>query len=105
VTLARSFYSTQTTAFDYLQARAPREMWASVLKQAIEDAVNGPSQLEVRQMPPHEWEAFRLAVREAAQDWIDDEENEPRRFVWVCEQLDMDPARIRAEIERRKHAH
>jgi hypothetical protein len=103
MTLARSFYSTQTTAFDYLQARAPREMWASVLKQAIEDAVNGPSQFECARMTLEQAREYRCAVHLAAEEWIADEESEPRRFVWVCEQLDMDPARVREEIERRKH--
>lgn len=105
MTLSRSFYSTQTTAFDYLQARAPREMWAEVLKQAIRDAVEGPPIWELPRgeaFTVEQVRKFQLDVRYAAQNWIDDEENEPRRFVWVCEQLGLDPARVREEIERKK---
>lgn len=97
-----SFYSRETTAFDYLQARAPRELWAAVLKQAIEDAVVGPSQSECRFLSLNEAVEFRHAVRVAAEEWIADEENEPRRFVWVCDQLGMDPTAVRAAIEERK---
>lgn len=104
MTLSRSFYSTQTTAYDYLQARAPRELWAAVLKQAIADATVGPSVWEL----PHkgatieEINQFRRELRLAAEEWIADETNEPRRFVWVCEQLDLDPGAVRAAVEAKK---
>jgi hypothetical protein len=45
--------------------------------------------------------AMRLQFSVAAQCWVDDEENEPRRFVWVCEQLGLDPAAVRRSIEEK----
>jgi hypothetical protein len=101
VTLARSFYSPETTAFDYLQARAPRELWAAVLKQAIEDARHGPSQSECMHLAFYEMEQFRRDVRAAAEDWIADDVNEPRRFLWVCDVLGLDPEYVRCQIKER----
>jgi hypothetical protein len=75
-----------------------------VLKQAILDIVEGPSQFECRQMSPEQAQQFRLATRVAAEEWVADEVNEPRRFVWVCEQLDMDPTAVRRQIETRRHS-
>jgi hypothetical protein len=99
-----SFYSRETTAYDYLQARAPRHLWAAVLEQAIRDVVEGPSQSECRFMDLGEAQRFCLAVRVAAEEWIADEENEPRRFCWVCEQLGVEPSAVRARIARRRAA-
>lgn len=96
-----SFYTRETTAADYLQMRAPRELWAAVLKQAIEDALNGPSQMECKHMTLEQSREYRLAVQLAAGEWMDDEENEPRRFVWLCEQLGLNPAAVRGEVARR----
>lgn len=99
MTLSRSFYSTQTTAFDYLQARAPRELWSAVLQQAIADIVDGPAEWELRGLSLAEQLARKLEFATAAQHWVDDEENEPRRFVWVCEQLGLNPSAVRAKIK------
>jgi hypothetical protein len=33
---------------------------------------------------------------------VADDENEPRRFVWVCEQLGLEVSAVRRSIERRK---
>ena len=104
MTLAKSFYSTQTTAFDYLQARAPRHLWAAVLEQAVADIVAGPSEWEIRHMAHADQVRARLDFAAAAQHWVDDEENEPRRFVWVCEQLGLDAGAVRREIERRTNS-
>lgn len=95
-----NFYSRETTAADYLQMRAPRELWAAVLEQAIRDAVEGPSQFECRHLLPdlRATKEFRLDIMVAAQEWIADEEDEPRRFVWVCGQLGLNPDAVRRRL-------
>jgi phytoene/squalene synthetase len=70
-------------------------VWEAVLTQAIDDVVDGPHADEAEA-------AVIEDIRAAAQSWIDDQSNEPRRFVWVCEQLDLDPAAVRAAINKRK---
>lgn len=105
----RSFYTSAVATEHYLGIRWPREIWAAVLKQAIKDVVEGPTLAETTEYvtaPGHGWSIerqrrFQNEVRGAAQDWIDDDENEPRRFVWVCEQLGLDPAAVRAELVRK----
>lgn len=93
-----SFYNTAAAAEHYLGLRWPRAVWEAVLQQAIADVVEGPSPDEM-----FGWTyAMADEVRAAAQNWIDDPVNEPRRFVWVCEQLDLDPAAVRAAINRKK---
>jgi hypothetical protein len=96
------FYRRETTAADYLQARAPRELWAAVLKQAIADVTDGPSAYECKGLLPAEQQKFCRRVRVAAEEWIADTENEPRRFVWVCEQLGLNPCAVRNEIQQRR---
>jgi hypothetical protein len=102
MTLAPRFYDTSTTAFDYLQARAPRSLWAAVLEQAIKDIVEEPKPGEIGQkLTWAEFEKLRGDLKAAAAEWVADEENEPRRFVWVCDQLGLDPSAVRNEIKRR----
>lgn len=99
-----SFYRTETTAYDYLQARAPRELWAAVLKQAIEDAVNGPPQAETEAAAANLFctpEDYVEAVKHDARHWMADEENEPRRFLWVCDVLGLDPQYVRGQVKER----
>jgi hypothetical protein len=97
-----NFYNSEATAFDYLQARAPAALWKAVLDQAMRDAVDGPSQSECRHMTLNEAAEYRAAVMVAAEEWLADTLNEPRRFEWVCEQLSLEPSAVRREIERRK---
>jgi hypothetical protein len=95
------FYNTAAAAEHYLGIRWPAAIWRSVLEQAIKDVIVGPDIAELLHMPALEAEKFVVDVRYAAQDWVDDPTNEPRRFVWVCEQLDLDPARVRDAIARK----
>ena len=97
----RSFYTSAVATEHYLGIRWPRAVWQAVLEQAITDLVEGPTLAEVRGMEPEAMKQFRRDIQVAAQCWIDDEANEPRRFVWVCEQLDLDPQAVRVSIERR----
>jgi hypothetical protein len=91
-----SFYNTAAAAEHYLGIRWPRAVWEEVLKQAIVDVTEEPTAEEWAHMP------HPLDIRDAAQSWIDDDLNEPRRFAWVCEQLDLNPAAVRAAINRKK---
>ena len=82
--------------------RWPREVWAAVLKQAVQDATTGPAEFELRGMSVEAAENLRGDIRAAAEAWFADDANEPRRFVWVCEQLGVSPDAVRRSIERRK---
>ena len=96
------FWNTAAAATEhYLGIRWPRAIWQAVLEQAIRDITDGPSVWELRQMPLDERQQFCMDVRAAAERWVEDQENEPQRFVWVCEQLGLDPAAVRASIVRR----
>lgn len=95
-----SFYTTAVATEHYLGMRWPRAVWESVLTQAIDDIVEGPDLAEIVSHPDPQ--QFALDIEAAAQAWVDDPSNEPRRFVWVCEQLDLDPAAVRAAITKRK---
>lgn len=97
-----SFYSRETTAADYLQARAPRELWASVLAQAVDDVTKPIAEFETRGMTPAAAQEYRGALRVAAEEWVADEGMEPRRFVWVCDQLGMDPGAVRRRIKEKQ---
>lgn len=103
MSFARGFYNTAVYTEHYLGIRWPKAIWAAVLKQAIKDVVEGPGVFE----RPHadatlaEMNQFRREIQVAAQRWIDDDVNEPRRFVWVCEQLGLDPDAVRRELEER----
>ena len=99
--LRLGFYNTATSAFDYLQARAPRNMWRAVLEQAIQDATVGPSADELAGMTNEQAREYTLAVIESAREWIADTENEPRRFEWVCELLDLTPGSVRFHLQAR----
>jgi hypothetical protein len=98
VTAERGFYNSDVFVEHYLGLRWPVRVWAAVLEQAKKDAVSGPEAFETRGMAPYTAEAFRAGVQDAARDWIADELNEPRSFVWVCEQLDLDPDAVRRSV-------
>ena len=95
------FYNTAAAAEHYLGIRWPRAIWQAVLEQAITDVVEGAPQYELQGMTRDAAIEYDAALRAAASDWIADEGTEPRRFVWVCEVLDLDPAAVRQSIERR----
>jgi hypothetical protein len=97
-----SFYNTAAAAEHYLGIRWPAAVWRNVLEQAITDAIDGLPQFELQGLTHDEALRLDADVRVAAQNWLDDSANEPRRFVWVCEQLDLDPSAVRAAVERRK---
>jgi hypothetical protein len=101
---APNFYSSEATAFDYLQARAPARLWQEVLTQAIRDAVEGPPAGDYAHLPMLDGLRYRDAIRAAAIDWLADDANEPRRFVWVCEQLGLEPSAVRRSAAERKKA-
>lgn len=102
--IARSFYNTDVATEHYLGIRWPVAIWQSVLVQAIEDILYGPSLHETRGMTLNEMKQFGLSLRAAAEHWVEDEVNEPRRFVWVCEQLGLEPSAVRRSIEDRRSA-
>lgn len=99
---ARSFYTSDTYAEHYLGIRWPLAIWAGVLQQAIADILDGPAAHEIRGLPLPAANELRLAMRAAAEHWVEDDANEPRRFVWVCEQLDLEPSAVRRSIEERR---
>ena len=95
------FYNTAAAAEHYLGIRWPRAIWQAVLEQAITDVVEGASQSELQGMTRDAGIAYDAALRAAAADWIADDDYEPRRFRWVCEVLDLDPAAVRQSIKNR----
>lgn len=95
------FYNTAAAAEHYLGIRWAPEVWRRVLEQAINDAVYGVPQFEVEGLSAEDAARVDADIRGAARDWFADPANEPRRFVWVCEQLDLDPAAVRAAVIRR----
>jgi hypothetical protein len=100
--LARSFYTTAVATEHYLGITWPRAIWQAVLEQAIRDIVEGPHASELRHLSLAEVRAAQHEFATAAQHWVDDQVNEPRRFVWVCEQLGLEPDAVRREILNRK---
>lgn len=96
------FYNTAVATEHYLGMRWPRAIWQAVLEQAIRDILEGPSEFETRGLMPREAVQLQLDFQAAAQHWVDDEENEPRRFEWVCDHLNLDPQAVRTGIKRRK---
>ena len=96
------FYNTDVATEHYLGMRWPRAIWQAVLKQAVDDILVGPPAHELRDMQLREQEAYACAVRAAAEHWVEDEVNEPRRFEWVCEQLGLEPSAVRRSIQERR---
>ena len=94
------FYNSNAAAEHYLGIRWPRAIWAAVLEQAIRDIVEGPAAFE-RSARTYS-EQVERDIRAAAEHWIADEANEPRRFVWVCEQLGVSPDAVRRSIKARR---
>lgn len=101
--IARSFYNTEVATEHYLGIRWPLAIWTSVLKQAVDDILYGPTLAETRGMTLEEMKKFRLEIRAAAEHWVEDEKNEPRRFLWVCEQLGLEPSAVRRSIVERRN--
>lgn len=99
----RGFYNTLAYAEHYLGLRWPAAIWTAVLKQAVADIITGPGQHELRDLDPVAAVDFAADVRAAAERWVEDESNEPRRFVWVCEQLGLDPSAVRRAIAERRN--
>ncbi len=103
MSIARSFYNTAVYTEHYLGMRWPVAIWRSVLEQAIKDIVEGPAAYELRDCPDlREKEKLQLEIRAAAEHWVEDDGEEPRRFRWVCLQLGLDPSAVRRSIEERK---
>jgi hypothetical protein len=82
--------STSLQYFDFpadrdLEAIAERELWTSVVLQAIDDltGTTGPNP---------------LAIQNAAQRWFESTSEEPRSFLWVCIHLNLDPAAVLEKI-------
>lgn len=97
-----SFYTTDAAAEHYLGIKWPPAIWRTVLEQAINDVVEGVPPFEMEGVDREAAFAFDADIRRAAQEWIEDETNEPRRFVWVCEQLDLEPSAVRAAVQKRR---
>lgn len=101
--IARSFYTSAVATEHYLGIRWPVAIWTAVLKQAVADILDGPAAWEVRGLSLEEARKLALDFRAAAEHWVEDETNEPRRFVWVCEQLGLDPSAVRRSIAERRN--
>lgn len=101
--LSRSFYNTVAYAEHYLGIRWPTAIWTAVLKQAVADILDGPASHETRDLTLADARALAFDMRAAAEHWVEDETNEPRRFVWVCEQLGLDPTAVRRAISERRN--
>lgn len=99
---ARSFYNTDVATEHYLGIRWPTAIWTSVLKQAVADILDGPGAHEVRGLSLEAAAQLALDFRAAAEHWVEDEVNEPRRFLWVCEQLGLDASVVRRSIAERR---
>jgi len=104
VIAARSFYSTDAYAEHYLGIRWPSRVWLAVIAQAVKDILDGPAAFELRGLSAEDAAALREDIIAAAEHWVADEANEPRRFVWVCEQLGLEVAAVRRVIARRRAA-
>ena len=96
------FYNTDAYTEHYLGIRWPLAVWTAVLKQAVDDILVGPPAHEVRGLSLREAEKLAFEFRAAAEHWVEDEANEPRRFVWVCEQIGLDPSAVRRSIAERR---
>jgi hypothetical protein len=88
------FYNTDVATEHYLGMRWPVAIWQAVLKQAVDDILEGPA--GARAARHGDARAAAYAFRAAAEHWVEDDVNEPRRFVWVCEQLGLE------DIEQRR---
>ena len=95
------FYGSDPTgavAARWLNYRWPVALWQAVLAQAITDIVEGPDAAEVRAMKlpssRHE-DDYRCAILDAATLWMWSDDDALYTFVWVCEQLNLDPDYIR----------
>lgn len=82
--------------------RWPTAIWSAVLGQAIRDIIVGPADFELRGMTAEEAIPFRKHIQAAAEAWVAEDANEPRRFVWVCEQIGLDPAAVRRALEEKE---
>ena len=71
-----------------LKAVAERELWTSVVLQAIDDLFDtkGPR-----------------AIQREAQRWFESTSKEPRAFLWVCIHLNLDPAAVLESILHDSH--
>lgn len=68
-----------------------RDLWACVMGQAIDDLVG-----YTKAMARH---SSKRVIAENAMLWIFRTDWEgPASFVWCCYQLDIDPARVRAQV-------
>jgi hypothetical protein len=97
-----SFYTTDAAAEHYLGIKWPPAIWRTVLEQAITDAVEGLPAFELQGMTHEAALQYDTDIRVAALEWIEDPANDPRRFVWVCEQLDLEPSAVRAAVHKRR---
>jgi len=70
-----------------------RDLWAAVLIQAAQDAfaVQGPKTFGKTISPQ--------AIREDAWRWFDSDKTDCGSYLWICDQLDLDPSATRDRIE------
>ena len=96
------FYTSGVYTEHYLGMRWPKAIWAAVLEQAIRDIVGGPDAHELGNLSYDAAKRLRGDMRAAAESWVADEANEPRRFVWVCELLGLDAGAVRRGVVERR---
>jgi hypothetical protein len=75
-----------------LEAIAERELWTSVVLQAINDLIGTKG--------PHP-----LAIQKAAQRWFESTSQEPCAFLWVCNLLNLAPRKIQKALLPRFYPH
>lgn len=95
------FYTNAIATEHYLGIRWPVAIWRAVLEQAVRDLLGEPAVWETRGLSETDIVNLRDALRAAAAAWVSDDANEPRRFVWVCELLELEPDAVRRSIESR----
>ncbi len=66
------------------------ELWKEVLKKAVDDAKEGPSEREIKD--------YIYCTKANAKEWIKGKSEEPGSFIWVCDLLDLQPSAVRREI-------
>lgn len=73
-----------------------RELWARVIEEAIRDYVYGP--------PEEDVDLWRAEQRDAAEEWLFSDSEEPGSFLWVCEYFVDDPEYVRQQVREAREA-
>lgn len=91
-------YTNDRAASQFLQRYSAQRLWEAVMLQAITDFVSGAPSMELEGIDPALREEYNVMVREAAEEWLMDEDYGPRRFRWVCAELNLEPDAVRIAV-------